>query len=609
MRPWFRKLMKRFLALIASLLLTHGLLAQGVPEITTVDPIAPQPVPRMVAPEPAKPAEDLPEASGDKAIILEKLEGIAIYAKPDTVRAEGFSELADFKGQDGVMLVDLNPPDQAKFMEIARALIGKPVSIYDLNNMLRDFLLHYRKNDFPVAEAYMPEQAIQNGIVQVVFTLSVLGEVRVEGQKYFKEKTYKTVVRIRPEEPLRSSVLEADVDWLNNNPFRAVDLVYEKGLQRGTTDIILKTSESRPVRSNAGLDDTGNDLTGDLRVSLGSTWGNVFNWDHQLGYQYYGSPDFNAVRSHSGNYTIPLPWRHIVTVSGSYGYTNADFDAGDVVGSNIDSTGASWDAQLEYGIPLTSLGEYKHQVSLAYAFKQSSSRLLTNGSVTSSTGTPSTDISQFTLSYAANNPDKWGGTSFEFSATGSPGDMTSNNTDEEFYNADADGASYWYAKLTADRNTTLPFEFSHLLRGTVQYANQLLLGSEKLGIGGSATVRGYDEREGEGDTGCFLTTELRTPPVGLGEVLGFKNPSDKLQFLVFWDYGSVFRHSINDGAATGNPGADITMMSVGPGVRYSINPWFSARFDYGWQMIDTGVSTISRRDYDSRGHFSLSFSY
>lgn len=602
-------MMKRFSALITTLLLAHGLLAQGVPEITTVDPIAPQPVPRMLAPQPAKPAEELPAASGDKAIILEKLEGIVIYGKPETVRAEGFAEPADFQGKNGVMLVDLNPPDPSKFNQIVGALIGKPISVYDLNSMLRDLLLHYRKHDFPVADAYMPEQAIKNGIVQVVLTLSVLGEVRVEGNKYFKEKIYKSSVRIRPSEPLRSSVLEADVDWLNNNPFRAVDLVYEKGLQSGTTDIILKTTESRPFRSNVSMDDTGNDLTGDMRVGLGCAWGNVFGWDHQLGYQYYGSPDLNAVRSHSGNYTVPLPWRHILTLSGSYGYTNADFDAGDAVGSNLDSTGASWDAQLKYGVPLASLGEYKHQVALAYAYKYSSSRLLVNGGVINSTGTPSTDVSQFILSYAGNNPDKWGGTNFEISVTGSPGDMTSNNTDEEFYNADADGAGYWYAKMSADRTTKLPFDFSHLLRGTVQYANQRLLGSEKIGIGGFSSVRGYDEREGDGDTGCFLTSELRTPPVSLGDAVGFKNPSDKLQFLAFWDYGSVFRHSIDGGAAAGRPGADITMMSVGPGVRYSINPWFSARFDYGWQMVDTGVSTISRRDYDSRGHFSLSFSY
>lgn len=601
--------MKRFAALIVTALLTHGLLAQGVPEINTVDPIAPQPVPRMLAPQPAKPAEDLPEASGDKAIILEKLEGIVIYGNPNLVRAEGFIDPAEFKGQDGVMLVELNPPDLKKFIQDSRALMGKSVSIYDLNNFLREMLLHYRRNDYPVADAYMPEQAIKNGIVQVVLTLSVLGEVRLEGNKYFKEKLYKTSVRLRPNEPLRGSKLEADVDWLNNNPFRAVDLVYEKGLQPGTTDIILKTTESRPFRSNVGMDDTGNDLTGDMRFNAGCTWGNVFGWDHQLGYQYYGSPDLNAVRSHSGNYTIPLPWRHIVTLSGSYGYTNADFDAGDAVGQALDSTGASWDVQMKYGIPLASQGEYKHEVSLAYAFKQSSSRLLANGTIINSAGTPSTDVSQFILSYAGNNPDKWGGSSFEISATGSPGEMTSNNTDEEFTNADADGASYWYAKITAERTTKLPFDFTHILRGTAQYANQLLVGSEKLGIGGSASVRGYDEREGDGDTGCFVTSEIRTPPVSPGEALGFKNPSDKLQFIGFWDYGSVFRHSRDDGAATGRPGADINMMSIGPGVRYSISPWFSARFDYGWQMVDTGVSTISRRDYDSRGHFSLSFSY
>jgi hemolysin activation/secretion protein len=138
-------------------------------------------------------------------------------------------------------------------------------------------------------------------------------------------------------------------------------------------------------------------------------------------------------------------------------------------------------------------------------------------------------------------------------------------------------------------------------KATVQWASTNLLPSEQIGAGGYSTVRGYDEYEASGDEGYLVNAEVRTPAFSIGNLFGLKKATDRLQALVFTDYGSVWKKKIVFGE---DPHQDL--WSIGPGLRYTISPYFSMRFDYGFQLTDTGQST---RDYNSRGHLGLVLSY
>ena len=52
----------------------------------------------------------------------------------------------------------------------------------------------------------------------------------------------------------------------------------------------------------------------------------------------------------------------------------------------------------------------------------------------------------------------------------------------------------------------------------------------------------------------------------------------------------------------------VSLSSVGPGVRYLINPYLTARLDYGMQLMDSGVAGNNDR-FNSRLHLSLVLSY
>jgi hemolysin activation/secretion protein len=572
------------------------------------DQIAPKTLPRNDAPQAESPEGELPEASGDETIVTEKLRGIVFVGSPELVKVDGISEPTELLGTDKIKIVGFTPPDVAGFRAIAAARIGKPASLYSANELMRDLILHFRKNKRPVVDIFLAEQSMQNSVVQIVVVEGRLGQVRTEGNKFFPSPLLTAAIRTESKGEIDAGRMARDVSWLNNNPFRQVDLVYAKGEELGFTDVVLKTSDRFPFRGYVGFDDTGNDLTEDERVSFGFNWGNVGGWDHQFNYQHISDLGFTTLRAHSASYLVPLPWRHTLTVFGSYGATDAEFAASDGVQN---SEGYSWQTSMRYNVPIMDieLGEkqkYKHEVVFGYDFKEGNSQLFTTGA----TGNTDSQTSQFMIGYNASLPDAYGSTTFTSSVFYSPGGWTSSNADQEFRSLTntGDGSTYVYSRLTLDRVTKLPWDFTWMVRGLVQFSDSNLSGGEQLGAGGYATVRGYDEREANGDEGYLLSNEIRTPSLTPGKWLGLEKASDQLQFLGFVDYGATNTKDPNP-AGVNAPGPNTTLMSVGPGFRYSISPYLTARFDYGWQLYDSQVGAASRRDYDSRGHFSIVLSY
>ena len=162
-------------------------------------------------------------------------------------------------------------------------------------------------------------------------------------------------------------------------------------------------------------------------------------------------------------------------------------------------------------------------------------------------------------------------------------------------------ARYAYARLDLERTTNLPADFAWVIRGQAQIATTNLLGSEQLGFGGADSLRGYDEREVNGDGGVVLVNELRAPGFGVARHLGFERGPDNLVPLVFFDAGVATIHDPLAGQSR-----NTTLLSVGPGLRYSYGSYLTLRAAYGWQLRDSGVSPTGD---NSRAHISATLSF
>ncbi len=98
--------------------------------------------------------------------------------------------------------------------------------------------------------------------------------------------------------------------------------------------------------------------------------------------------------------------------------------------------------------------------------------------------------------------DAWGSTVLGLDTYLSPGNMTDHNrTVDSQGSRFAAHADYVYGVASLERTTRLPGDFTWMVRGVYQDSSTDLLGGEQFGLGGNDTVRGYLEREANGDTG------------------------------------------------------------------------------------------------------------
>ena len=601
--------MKKFLQIgLAVLGSSSFLLGQQFKDIAPERP--PGRAPATQIPAPAS-AEEAAKVSLDDAVIAPQLKGLVIAGSTNGFNSDGL---------EGITGLKVRGPDFLKkesFKKVVAPFLGRPVSNTRIRQLQRDIIFYCREQDHPIIDAWYPPQEVKDGILQMVVFVGKLGKVSVDnpGKKWFSDEFVQRNVRLQPGEPVRESKLLEDVNWLNRNPFfRDVNVNFKQG-ELGATDLDLKVQDRFPLRVYGGVDDTGNLIVGDYRVFGGFNWGNAFGLDHQLNYQYTRDIDFKFFQAHSASYIVPLPWRHAITLFGSYSDLHADLAS--LGFAPLEQDGTSYQASIRYTVPLPKIKRFNHELSAGFDYKGSDFRVQFDRKPVFNTPT---EIGQAVLAYRALLPDGLGSTSFGAEGYYSPGGMFPDNTDANFTRTrPGASADYIYGRFDVERGTKLPFTsdwkrkaldecFAWVVRGTLQISDGNLLPSEQLGIGGYSTVRGYDERLGNGDEGWVINNEIRTPAYRLGNLLGLQtilatNSVSTLQFLGFFDYGAVQ-------LVDPTPGFDphVNLVSVGAGLRMNVARNFALRFDYGFQLTEKELSQQIGRD-TSRGHFSAVLSF
>ena len=531
--------------------------------------------------------ESKPMSGANGEVLVDKLKGVRLVSNAKEVRSEGYS------GKPGVNPGDVTLAQQADFDAVVTPYLGQPVTMQSLAEMTRSIVAYYRDHDRPVVNVYVPEQAITSGYVQVVVVESRVEKVDATGAKWFSNDMLRHQVSLRPGDPISGSQLRNDVAWVNRNPFLQSDMLMAPGDAPGTTDLLLRTQDRFPLRVYAGYEDSGNRYTGDDRLLAGVNYGNLFGLDQQLSFQYTQAPTKNQFVAESGTYVIPLPWKHVLTIFGSYAATDA------TLASRFNSGGVNWQISGRYEIPLPATAHFTESVIGGYDFKRNNNNLLFGvASVSNST----TDVDQFVLSYQATLQDGYGSTTGSATGFYNPGGFSAYDDGYDYSQQRTEAPdSYVYGQFTLDRVTRLPLDFTWTIHGLIQESDANLLPSEQLGLGGYQTVRGYEEREVNGDDGFLISTQIATPPVSIGEALGWGKFKDQLQFLGFVDYGGTTLHDVTP--ADVNP--QTNLLGIGPGLRYVIDPYVSVRFDYGFQMLTTGYGDGEH----SRGHVGVVVSY
>ena len=511
-----------------------------------------------------------PAAEGSDRVLLEELKGIIFVDHPDkVVQTEIEATGVQIRSDSGLYLLD-SPTGRA----IANKHLGQPVSILSLNQLSREIILLYRRYKQPVVDVSVPEQDITDGVVQIVVTEARVGKVRVNTHGWFDPCVLADKTCLCRGDLIHESTLFEDIRYLSLNPYREASVRLTPGDEYGVTDVIYDVNDRAPWSSYLGYEDTGNLTTGRERSIYGVNWGNAFGLDHSASYQYTASRDFFGVQAHSGVYTVPLHNRDNFTVFGSYASINSNIAPG------FNSNGFAWQVSGRYYYdlcpgPCRPRGCKQNRLVFGADFKRTNTSLIFGQNIVFD---EIADSYQFLLGYESEAQYRNGygrmGVDFFFS----PGEqLTSFNTNTQF-NAlrQFARADYAYARGYIERTWRMPYGMMLWGKATGQLAEGNLISSEQLGFGGYNSVRGYDMRIVNGDSGWLLNAELRTTPVDFSGGFG---RCHQLQGLAFFDYGEARNHTLVPGEPVG-----IDLMSVGVGFRYSLGRNISLRFDYGWQL-------------------------
>lgn len=499
------------------------------------------------------------------------LNGVVVLSEPGQVVAAGWTHPVDRVDVSRLSLA-LRAPIQAAVAPI----VGRPLTGDTLGALKAAVGAALKTSDRPFSAVVLPGQQAAGGVVQVLLTEGRLDKVSVKGARMFDPAQYSGAVTVKPGQPIDKAALDRDIAWINRNPFRQATAVAAPGGPFGAVDLTIETQEKRPWSLSASLDDTGTDLTDPLRVGVSATWGDAFGRGDILSYQLSASPDFDKTVGHALSLQSFLPWRHVLTASASYATVNGDLPA------PFTMEGYNASASLDYQVPLRN----GQTIDFATVLRRSNNNFrFSNFPISDNTA----DVVTFGAGWTGQFEDTLGGVSLSANLAVSPGGLTG-DSDKADYQKIRSGADARFAvlRLSLDRVTRLPRQWSlrTSLRG--QLATSALLGSEQMAFGGVSSLRGYDEGAFYGDQGALMRNELSPPPVKLDGNGRTVSP------YLFWDAGWLTNRSRLAGDPTG-----LTLQAVGAGFNLSLTARVSARGAWGFPIGE------QPGHQSGRGHFAL----
>ncbi len=503
----------------------------------------------------------------DDKVIVESLNKIVVSGSKKLT----YDEMAE-PGCFGAYNLKLSPEEiGALETRLKPMFYHKPLTQRLISRLKTEVILFYSSIDRPVVLVDVPEQEVTHGVLLLRVIEGTVGDVKVVGNKFFSAERYLSNFKQKKGSVLRSDKLAADLAWLNRNPFRVVDAVYSAGNKEGETNIDLIAQDEKPWRIYGGIDNTGFHNINYLRYFAGIMGGNLFYNDQQINYQFTMSPQPHKFKAHSLSWSIPLPWRHVLTFFGGYSSIHARLQP------SMASHGYGAQASFRYEIPFLPRRTLIDNFMFGIDFKRTNNSVDFGGSTVLNKGV---DVFQYAMHYDFTRQKANLRTYVTLDVVFQPGGIWPDMTNQRYsalreYSRNV----YVYGKFRAHNlwRRPRPYDWGIENLTIMQFTNKNLIPTEQFGLGGYDSVRGYSERDINVDNAVVISTNFYSPGVTFYKKAGTE---DRLVGLVFVDYGMGWQHH--------RTSADFRnlyiLAGVGPGFRYHIGHWFTARFDWGYKL-------------------------
>lgn len=480
-----------------------------------------------------------------------------------------------------ITLTGLKSFSEDKFKDIVSKYQNKELDINDFNVLNREIQERYLKLGV-IAVAFIPEQDIKDGLINLQIIESRMGDLIIQKHKYFRSGRLNYYWQIRKDDIIRYNKISRSVQMMNKNPDRKVKVSLKAGSMSGTTDIVLTPETTFPLHPFFTYDREGSGSTGRSRFTFGARHNNFLGLDDTL------ISGYNFGQSFEGSYvyhSLPLTPKGMSAV---YGYSRSvSIPLKEYAVYKLRSEAKSATVSLYQDI-------YRNENYLGEAFLRFSAKDKTVKSTNIPNGStePTNRDRQRIFSLGANfvsygfnsmttiSPEYSQGV-HGFGASRSSNPIASRSAKPVFskFNFDISHKKRFQSRVEVN------------YRFQSQLASRKLTPQETFALGGIDSVRGYPSGDYQADAGLFNSLELSTP-------VPFSFLKDKVSWIMFVDQGWGKRR----GQSAGDK-STANFAGVGSGIRIKLFEQIMLRLEWGFPVGDKTITEAANSIF----HFSIDF--
>ncbi|BAZ50058.1 surface antigen variable number [Nostoc sp. NIES-4103] len=466
---------------------------------------------------------------------------------------------------------------QKKLAEVLAEFTNKPITFAQLLEARFKITELYTQQGYITSGAYIPEQTLTDGVVQIQVIEGKLENIQVTGTRRLNPNYIRTRIANGASTPLNQKRLLESLQILQLNPLiQNLSAELFAGSRIGASVLAIKVTEADTFNTQIILDNGRSPSVGSFRRQLQVNEANLLGLGDSISLAYSNTDGSNTI---DVSYSLPLNPRN-GTLTFSYGKTSADIIERPFNALNIEL--ASQYYELTFRQPLVQTPNEEFALGITASRRESdiSSSVLEENQVPLFLLSPGADANgntrvsalRFFQEWTSRNSQEVIAARSELSLGIGAFNATINDTEPDSRFFAWRGQAQWVRLLAPD--TLL------LIRGDVQLASTTLLASEQFGLGGTNSVRGYRQDLLLTDNGALASAELRLPILRVSEWNGV------LQVSPFVDVGTAWNNSSSRDENDTN-----TLASVGLGLRWLQGNNFNAAIEWGIPLVSVDTQS------------------
>lgn len=459
----------------------------------------------------------------------------------------------------------------------------------------------YRRAGYGGVVAFLPEQALDAGVVRIRVVEGRLVGVELSGQKLFTPRNIRaSLPALQEGRTPEVRRVDAQIQMANENPAKTLQVLLQPGAQPGEVVAKVAVEEGPVLRTTGRIDNTGGKSIGRWRAALGLQHANLWGRDHIGALELQTAPeDTSAVAVLSGSYRVPF-YAQAMALDLYGAVSNVDAGTVGTAAGDLSFSGQGTILGARASAYLPRRGNVDQRVFVGVELREYDNECTITGLPTGACGSAGASVSvqPASLVYTAQASGEWRwGLSIGLHGNLAAGGSNGSAADFE---AVRPGSQRRYTVWRANGQLAVPVPDWGTLVARVawQATSQPLIPGELFGVGGAQSVRGFEERELSGDSGLALSLEALSPNWA-GSLAWLKG--GELRALLFADAGYVANQA--DSACLANR-SDCRMGSLGLGLRAGRGAW-QTRLDVA-RAFSTATTTAKG---DVRAHFVLLYNF